>query len=208
MAEENWLQEERRKIREELIRGGEVQLNPDGSLGMEDQESEKRIKVPKGKLANFYWYEHSPELLKEEKKLMSKFFPQFNIREDNGKLWWKGTIKSNRGGDWTLAAVYQNDHPNNSTYGGSIRIYSIKPDIDSLYRRLRWIPHLLDDEDGLKYLCTSESGDFKAFKDSKDRVKKVTSAASALSWASKWIFLFESWIHEEISKDEFASHGY
>ena len=192
------------KIQEMLKEGKPVFMDPSGNLTVDETENGQiKIKIPKGKLASYYWYEDNPVLLDAEKEAMKKFFPQFDLEKlPSGKLMWVGTLISNRNNYWVLAAVYQNNHPDNNTYSGSIRVYAINPDLNQLFEVANGIPHVLEDENGLKYLCTVDMDNFHALSSS------VTSAASALSWAGKWIYVFESWINGQISLKEFADETY
>lgn len=168
-----------------------------------------KIKIPKGTLDAFYWYEGEEglRLLETEKRVMNRFLPQFTLKKlPDGKMVWFGSIVSNMGSEWELAAVYQNNHPDNSTYGGSIRVYPIEPDLNHFEKKLGILPHVLGEAND-RYLCTSQANDFKSLKNQNGKLLEATSAASALAWAGKWILMFESWIYGEISLDDFASHG-
>jgi hypothetical protein len=62
------------------------------------------------------------------------------------------------------------------------------------------IPHLLRDHDGHVYLCTARPEDVKAG-------NIVTSAASSLAWAIKWISSFELYLAGDLSLTDFGAHG-
>lgn len=163
------------------------------------------IVIPQGKLAaSFYWYERDPELLRSEIQVMQNFFPQFTLGKlEDGRLCWVGTLTPKnvrKNAKWYLQAIYDHNHPNNSTYGGSIKVYSIEPDLEKIYRDIGAIPHLVRDAAGHLYLCTARPQDVKVGQIS-------TSAASALSWAAKWITTFELWIAGVISTAEFGGHN-
>lgn len=182
---------------------------PAGKLAGKDEHeipNNKRIEVPYGKFCypSFYWYEKDKELFKAEKGAMKKYFPNFKLDKlEDGRLCWIGDLNpgGKSGGKWTLMAVYENNHPNNDTYGGSIKVYSIKPDLKELYEEARGLPHVLRDQDGNLYMCTSRSEDFIV-----DH-KNSYSAASSLAWAAKWIYLIELWLFDEIG-DEIFGHYY
>jgi hypothetical protein len=194
----------RRELREKLLRGEEVKITPRGHV--EDANKNKispGIVVPEGKLASFYWYENDPELFEDEKAAMSRFFPQFKLEElEDGRLYWYGALETNlrQGGIWYLQAIYDNNHPNNSTYGGSVKVYSISPDLAEIQKEIdENIPHLLVDSKKNLYLCTARKEDIKVG-------NTVTSAASSLAWAAKWIAAFEMWMAGDLSTDEFIGH--
>ena len=161
--------------------------------------------MPKGKLASFYWYEKDPDLLIAEKEAMRRFFPQFQLDKlSDGRLYWTGKLKTDlrRGGIWYLQALYEHNHPQNSSFGGSVKIYSIEPDIEDLIEKLgEQIPHLLRDSKQNVYLCTARKEDVL------NGQQGATSAASSLSWAAKWIAAFELWMAGDITTEQFASHN-
>jgi hypothetical protein len=175
------------------------------SMTRHNNPFEHRIVIPSASLAaSFYWYERDPDLLAEEKQAMRRFFPQFQLEQlpDNRLAWYGSFDQSNirPGAIWHLQAIYEHNHPSNSTYGGSVKVYSIDPDLDEFYRQYGYIPHILSDSAGQLYICTSRGGDFRA------SVTHSTSAASALGWAAKWIAAFELWTLGELSDADFAGH--
>lgn len=195
----------RREIREKLLRGEEIKVTQQGNVvgPNEPTPNQPVISVPPGKLASFYWYERDPELLQGEIQAMRRYFPQFQLEKlSNGQLTWFGRIRPHQvrqGAVWVLQVIYANDHPNNNTYGGSIKVYSIEPDLDAISRQLNGIPHTLRDSKGNIYLCTARPEDVQT-----GRV--VTTAASAISWAVKWIHAFELWMAGDLSTQDFAGH--
>jgi len=194
----------RKELREALLKGQTV-ITKAGTIKDKDTVSEKDkvITVPKGKLASFYWYENDPELLEAEKEAMHKFFPQFQLQKlDDGRLFWVGELRNITGENsrWYLQVIYEHNHPNNDSFGGSIKIYSIEPDLNQIKETLgESIPHILTDSEDNIYICTARPEDFKAG-------KTITTAASALAWAAKWIAAFELWLAGDLSKDEFSNH--
>ena len=55
--------------------------------------------------------------------------------------------------------VYDHNHPHNNTYGGSLRVYSVKPDLNELYKAAGSLPHVLRDANGDLYMCTARKED-------------------------------------------------
>ena len=162
-----------------------------------------RIEVPPGRLGAFYWYETDPELFQAERTAMARFFPQFRLQvEADGRLSWVGEVVSNTypGVTYTLQAVYEHDHPNNDSYGGSIKVYMIKPTLEELAGTAA-IPHTLVDSMGQLYICTARPEDFQAAR--RGTPGKVTTAASSIAWAAKWITAFEMWLEGEITTAQF-----
>jgi len=194
----------RKRLAERLKKGDKVTIKKDGEVNP-DGRSGDDIEIPPGKLA-YQWYEHDPELLELEKSAMRRFFPRFKLDKlDDGRFFWHGSIKTrvlSPDNDWYLQVVYQNNHPDNSSFGGSIRVYSIDPDLEELFEELGSIPHILRDEGNHIYICTARQNDFLA------TPQESTSAASAIAWAVKWITVFELWLDGKVTTEEFQSHTF
>jgi hypothetical protein len=198
----------RKELAEKLRRGEEVSVTHTGQIVPKSDskvDTDSMIEVKPAKLASIRWYQNDPELLKSEKDMMKKYFPYFQMDKlDDGRLCWYGNLnpRGRDGSIWYLQLVYDNNHPHNNTYGGSLRVYSIKPDLDELCRSVGGgLPHLLNDPSGKLCICTARKEDVD------DGVVIVTSAAQALTWASKWIFIFESWLDGDVG-DEAFDHIY
>ena len=198
----------RREVREKLLRGEVVRVSQSGTIrGQNDlaPNTEPAIEVPEGKLAaGFHWYDNDPDLLVEEKAAMQNFFPQFQLDKlDDDRLCWTGALETDlrSNGIWHIQAVYENNHPDNSTYGGSVKVYSIEPDLDKLSSELDGsIPHTLADSSGKIYLCTAAPQDVHA------GPTRSTSAAGSIAWAVKWISAFELWLANDMTTAEFDGH--
>lgn len=151
----------------------------------------------------FYWYERDPQLLEVEKKAMRESFPHFKLEKlDDGRLCWVGTLQPCENDIiWTVMAVYENNHPSNSTYGGSIKIYSIDPDLEELNSQAiridgrRGLPHVFKDSENNLCICTSLTSDFMIG-------NVVTSASASLRWAAKWTFLITCWLNGDIEDND------
>lgn len=162
----------------------------------------------------FYWYQSDPGLYKAEVEAMRKFFPSFQInqlQDGSGRLYWRGKVQPTgpNGMVWDLMLIYKNDHPHatEGEYGGSIQILPIKPRLKDIASQLPiradkglglGLPHIYRDNFGRNeeyFICTADP---KYFKTGQTR---STSAASALSWACKWIMLCEMWLNGEIGDD-------
>ena len=192
----------REEIKRRLLRGEQVQVNKEGGLQTPTSSGQAGIQVPPGKLAHFYWYQRDPELFAAEKEAMAQFFPEFALHlGPDGRYSWIGTVTpgllANGRRAYLLQLVYEHNHPNNSTYGGSIRVYPMEPTLEELAGG-KTLPHTLEDSAGVGYLCTARREDFKAG-------QVVTTAASALSWAVKWLAAVELWLEGEIPFSELAA---
>jgi hypothetical protein len=162
----------------------------------------------------FYWYQNDPELLEAEKLAMAKFFPSFKLyllEDGSGRIYWRGKVRpAGLGGQiWDLMLIYKNTHPQaeEGMYGGSIQILPVKPRLKDIAMQLPiqpekglglGLPHIYRGNFGRGeeyFICTADPKYFKAGQE------RSTSAASALSWACKWIILCEMWLNGEISDD-------
>jgi hypothetical protein len=159
---------------------------------------------------SFYWYERDADLLNEEKAVMAGYFSQFQMGKlPNGKLYWIGELMPGLysvNKPWKVQAIYQHNHPSStgpdgSPFAGSVRVYSIIPNLDEMVRETGLlIPHTLRDEAGSIYMCTSGKEHIN--------VGEInTSAASHLAWAVKWISAYELWVAGELSTEEFSGHS-
>jgi len=199
----------RRELREALLRGDEVVVTQAGQVKerTEKAETEKAIVVPPGKLADdFYWYERNPKLLQDEIAVMKEFFPEFRMEKlADKRVSWVGKLQPvniRKNSLWLLQLIYDHNHPNNSSWGGSVKVYSVDPNLGEWTERMKQsIPHTLTDSANQLYLCTARKEDVKVGAVS-------TSAASSLAWAAKWIAVCELWLAGEVSTPEFQGHTF
>lgn len=201
--------ERRRQLAAQLLRGELVMVNQQGAIQPIGSDTNGiAITVPEGKLAApaLYWYERDPELFQGEQEAMNHFFPQFSLdRLPDGRLSWLGSLASCLPGSqriWYLQVIYDHDHPHNDSYGGSISVFSIEPDLRDIETQLgEPIPHTLRHRDtGELSICTVET---EAFRSARNH---SSTAASSLAWAAKWIASFELWMLGELSTNQFVSH--
>jgi len=205
LAEEDVAAKARKKLREAMLRGEEIAITNDMNRILIN-ELEQSLIIPKGMFCSIYWYENDRDLYSREVASMGHYFHQFKLqRLSDGRLSWTGKIKPKsvrRNAVWTLQLVYDHNHPSNSSWGGSVKVYSIDPDLEEIQRRLsETIPHLLTDPSGNKYLCTARHEDVKTGNVS-------TSAATSLAWAVKWIAVFEMLMAGDVTTQQFSSHTF
>lgn len=173
----------------------------------------------------YYWYQSDPQLYQMEVAAMQKFFPSFTIhqlQDGSGRLYWRGKVQpTGEGGTvWDLMLIYKNTHPHagKDEYGGSVQILPVSPRLKDIARKTMplmeqaygsyenaaahgfglGLPHIYRSNFGRDeeyFICTADPKYFKAGQN------RSTSAASALSWACKWIILCEMWLNGEISDD-------
>ena len=138
-ASEDAAARKRKEIRDELLRGEKLKVSQSGRIHRQNDptpNNEPAIQIPKGKLAaSFHWYENDSALLEEEKTVMRHYFPQFQLSKlDDGRLFWFGNLKENLYEETRryIQAVYENNYPDNSIYDGSVKVYSIEPDLEEI----------------------------------------------------------------------------
>lgn len=172
----------------------------------------------------YYWYQSDPSLYQAEVMAMQKFFPQFKINQlpdGSGRLYWRGKVQPIPGGiTWDIMLIYKNDHPHagQDEYGGSVQILPVTPRLKDIAQQMMpylekqygsydacarrgfglGLPHIYRAQFGRNeeyFICTADP---KYFKTGQTR---STTAATALSWACKWMMLCEMWMNGEISDD-------
>ncbi len=152
---------------------------------------------------SMFWYEDNPVLLKKEIDNMSRFFPNFKLSElKDGRLCWTGTVNPTilrEDAVYVLQAVYDHNYPANNTYGGSIKVYVVDPDLQSLSDSIEEVPHLIKDQFDNIFICTCRQEDFVAGAES-------SSVVAAIAWAVKWLYSFELWLSGDIETEEFDRH--
>lgn len=188
------------------------------------QVNNKAKIVSKSILSTTQWYEKNPDLLMAEKAAMYDF--QGNKAKlgfmRNGKAYWivhcqpiiaKKDPRNCRAYD--IALVYDDDHPQTRS-GSSVKAYLLKPTIEDLQQIVnktpglypKNLPHLLRDSNGEIYLCTVDPANTSS---SFDSTKGVTSAATSLRFALRWINIFEHGLIDHVGVDslwsKFQRHG-
>ena len=200
------LKAKREALKKKLLEGGKITLKSNGSV-TDEKGKDSTISIPKGKLAS-QWYEKDPELLEMEKIAMAKAFPNFKLDKlDDGRLYWYGELvpgiyetKFNERLTYSVMAVYNNNHPQ-QVMGSSVRIYPVLPDVNDLINKCGFRPyHLLRDSANNLYLCTNEAGNVSTG-------STVTSAASVLGWAVKWLMAYELVLTGDLPVETFNRHG-
>lgn len=196
------LKAKREELKKKLLEGKKIPISPSGSVST-GTESAQGISIPAGKLAINQWYEKDPSLFAAEKAAMARAFPYFKLDKlDDGRLAWIGELNIGVMGNtsWNIMAVYNNNHPQ-QVMGSSVRVYLVDPDINDLIEGIGWTPtHLLRDSNNQVYLCTAEAGNIKTG-------KEVTSAASVIAWAVKWLMAFELVWTGDLPREKFNEHG-
>ena len=209
LADDAALAAKRAELRRKLLQGGKITLKKDGGV-TGNNGGDSSICIPRGKLAS-QWYENDPELLEMERVAMSRAFNDFELDIlDDGRLYWLGTVtpgiyetKFGVSRSYTLMAVYQQNHPHQQM-GSSVYVYPLLPDVDELCEELKretgqYPSHILRDANDNRYLCTAEPCDVKAD-------TTITTAASVIGWAVKWLMSFELVLTGDLPVDKFNEH--
>ena len=193
------------KIREELAKklreGKPIEVGSDGNVT--DKDGQAKLQTQPGKLAYGQWYETDPQRLRDEIDVMNQMFPGFKLyKKNDGRYYWHGKLRIGvipNGWEWEIAAIYNNDHPN-QIMGGSVRVVLLNPDIQTVINSLGWRPHhlLYDPNDGT-YLCTTRAQDIHVG----PYYDYETTAAQTITWAVKWLTALELVMTGDLSKELF-----
>lgn len=186
----------------------------------EPQASSNPKLVPKAVVSADQWYEKNPDLLTAEKAAMYDFQgkrAKFCILKDGRACWLVHCQPSIAGRDkrycraYDIALIYDNDHPQ-ARYGSSVKAYLLNPTVDQLQDIVnrtsgvspKNIPHLLRDGNGELYLCSVDPRDVST---SLDSAGGITSAATSLRFALRWINIFELGLIDPVTWGKFQRHG-
>lgn len=141
------------------------------------------------------WYNKLPALFNAEVAAMRTRFPNagYGFLKSNNNMYWTVTLKISEKGftkPWTFLLIYEKNHPNNLSYGGSVKVVPINPGFDELERVARangrkGVPHVVNKEGFGKYLCT------RATDEVEDGKKRAGTAVQAAAWAVDWAVHFE-----------------
>lgn len=173
-------------------------------------------KVPITKVsANKQWYASNKDLLEAEIVAMHDFKPDARFYTmDDGRMYWlvkfSPIVAGRKTRTYHLALVYDEDHPK-ARYGSSVKAYLLSPTIDELQQMVnrmpsvspKNIPHTLVDSKGERYLCSADTTNIKT--DLKHG--GVTSAATSLRFAMRWINIFELGMIDPETWGKFQKHG-
>lgn len=182
---------------------------------------------PMLKFSGRQWYMTDTELLNDERAAMRMKYPSaVEGRLSDGRMTWTlklphilcDTIPGRDTNTWELLLVYDADHPSVSAnsqatkyrerYAGSIKIYPLSPTVAQLQSRASkygrsFVPHLLEDEFGNRYLCTFRPQDFKA---GMRAGEAVLSGANAFTQAIKWATHYELGLKDDAIWKKFCEH--
>ena len=147
------------------------------------------------------WYNKNRALFRTEVLTMRQAHPDasFGFFKETGNMYWTIKMKISQTGfanEWTFVLIYDKDHPHNRDYGGSIKVFPIKPSMEDLKRMASehnrpGVPHLIRHETHGTYLCTRRTEDVA------DGTTAVSSARQVAAWAADWAIHFEVGIRDK-----------
>lgn len=120
------------------------------------------------------WWDQNSGRVLEEEKVMEDLFPDFELRELDDSLAWRGTLRSNRGNRYEVAVVYPEHYPNPDK---APEAFILDPDIKRSETKHLW-PN--------GRLCLFHPDDHASRSWRKD-----STAATVVSWVGAWIFAHE-----------------
>lgn len=204
-------------IRESILRGEPLTYRSDGSAITSEPDKDEQISSTQTANLNetkknafaAQWYQGNHDLMNAEIDLMSKKYPDAEVSFlKDGRMAWTNSANikiGNKKYPWTFTLIYDSTHPNNSTYGGSIKVFLTEPTIRELQVRATkagrtGIPHLRRDKYNNTFLCTNTTDDVS------DGTKEVSTAVTFLNWAISWAYHYEMGLLDENCWNKFCSH--
>jgi hypothetical protein len=205
--------ESARRTSNAIVQEQPTNLDSDGVMRSENDNSlgnPNVAKLLKNKFA-IQWYENEKKWLEFEHKEMKKAYPQAElIMLKDDRLCWNITFSGILDADgnrhtWSFMLIYDSDHPHNRDYGGSIKVYPIRPSIDELVMMAQSagrgnVPHIILDNFGNQALCTRPKEDVPVNDD------KVLSAITVATWTASWATHFQMGLTNYRIWEKFCEH--
>ncbi len=138
-------------------------------------------------------YNYEPEIV-----AMKCFFPYSNhqLLED-GRHSWDVIAKpmGDKGPKYHLMAVCDHNHPHNNTYGGSVKVYCLNPDLDEISKKInKRLPHVLRDQWGNPYICTGKKENFHSGQKKANDHQLVSTVAHAIGRAIGFTYALQCYM--------------
>lgn len=166
------------------------------------------------------WYQRYPQLLDAERAAMYDFQGDKAVLGTlaDGRACWcvrcQPIIAGREKQDcrvYEIYLVYDANHPQ-AVCGTSVKAYLLNPTLEDLQEIVnrspnvspKVIPHLLKDERGALYLCSTDSAYVSVDGSS---AKGITSAATSLRYALRWINAFELGLLDPVTWGNFQKEG-
>jgi len=207
--------ESARKTRDAIARGEDLVMDGEGTLrAKNDRNSLDKDNIATVRGGNKFaaqWYDTNREQFDFEVKEIKRRFPNAELSMlPDDRVYWTITfpgivdLQGNRH-SWTFMMIYDSDHPHNKGYGGSIKVYPVKPtltDMETMASRAGRgsVPHLYVDEFGNKVICTAPSKQV-----ANDPNRKVT-AITVAAWTSSWATHFQQGLSDATVWNRFIQH--
>ena len=189
-------------IRETILRKQPLKYRNDGSAITSSPDSgdhlsstsTDNISETKKNCFAAQWYQRNRGLMNAEIDMMLRKYPDAKVSFlKDGRMAWTNTANIKIGDikhPWVFTLIYDTTHPNNATYGGSVKVYLVSPTIPELQARAAkanrgFIPHLRRDAYNNIFLCTNAADDVS------DGRKEISTALTFMNWAISWGYHFE-----------------
>ena len=142
---------------------------------------------------------------------MKKAFPQaeLSVLKDDRLCWnitFNGILDTNGNKhSWNFLLIYDTDHPHNRDYGGSIKVYPIKPSMNELSAIASnagksFVPHVISDSFGNRTLCTAPKEQVQV------NNRKTLSAITVATWTASWATHFQQGLTDNRVWQKFNEH--
>ena len=205
-----------RRTRDAIERSQPMTIDKNGVLlSKDDENSLNRHNVAEIKEGNKFaaqWYEKDKTLYEFEFEEMQRAFPQaeLSVLKDD-RLCWNITFNGIMDGEgvkhtWSFMLIYDSDHPHNKDYGGSIKVYPVKPSMVELSQMAKdagkssGVPHVITDSFGNRILCTAPISQVQA------NSRKSVSAITAATWTASWATHFQQGLTDDCVWAKFSQH--
>ena len=194
--------ESARKTRDAIDQGKPMVMDSEGTLrAKDDKNSLNKTNISEVKGGNEFasqWYVNNKELYEFEHNEMIRCFPnaEMSMLSDD-RLCWDVTfpgiidLEGNKH-SWSFKFIYDSDHPHDKGWGGSIKVYPIKPSYDELVVMANragkeGVPHIFPDSYGNKCICTAPPKQVKTKAKSNKDITIITVAGWTASWATHFM---------------------
>jgi len=194
--------ESAKKTRDAIEQGKPMTLNREGTMLSKNDENNNSLtrhnvsEIKEGNKFAIQWYEKEKKLYEFEYNEMKKAFPQaeLSVLKDDRICWnitFNGILDANGNKHaWSFMLIYDSDHPHNRDFGGSIKVYPIKPSMDNLYSMASKagrppFTHVWKDAFNNPILCTAPKTQVQA------NERKSLSAITVASWTASWATHFQ-----------------
>jgi len=201
--------------RDRIVQGKPLTVNQDGTTGDRNSIRDPNATELKdgNKFASPQWYTEGRGIQQWEIEHaeMLRRYPSatLEVLKDDRLAWhiaFPGILDANGGKHlWQFMLIYDSDHPHNRDYGGSVKVYPIRPTYEEMVSMARnagrsGVPHVLNDTYGHKRLCTAPHAQVQA-----NSVETVT-AVTVAGWTASWANHFQIGLTDSAVWAKFCQH--